>query len=323
MELIRDMDLVDQYQTLLKANFTSSAKELTRTIVAANLTVRRVIHWDEENHVWGHFGKGGGNRFWNPFGVDDARVKERVVNSVQINPSRLGHMNTGGAFLSDPASESVFLAHSGRLGGRSSGQGTSFLTQFETITVNIGESKKPYTIIGEINDASLNARIADFVAAAAAFKSSKAKKANTKKAKSNPEKPGNDEYAGTLAYRRKGYVETVRLHGRVFKALKDALRLRGVTASRDVYRDLFYTKNGRQVLFEIKTSTTPQHIYTAVGQLMMHGIAKTQSASCFVVLPAIPGTHAKKLRTLGIGVISYRETSKGLVFNVLVEACDP
>lgn len=321
MELVREKSRVDQYQAILKRNFIRNATKLVRTVTGANLTHRCAIHWDKENRVWAHLDAGAETHFWNPFGVDDPHGKQNVVNIVQINPSRAGHLNTGGAFLWDAASECVFLAHSGKLGGKSVGQGEQFLTNLETVDVVVGKTTKRYTIVAEIDDPTLNARIADFVAVAASFKTANNGEPSRKGKAAAPELSG-DEYAGKIVYRRHGYVATTRLHGRIFKELKRELLLRGLhDLVHDQNRDLFYSRNRLNVLFEIKTDAGLHQIYTAVGQLMIHGQAATVPFACFLVAPPLRRSLAEKLSALRIGIITYRDTGKSISFSNLAEAC--
>jgi hypothetical protein len=321
LALITDTRDVDRYQRTLKANFERGTVSYRRTVQAAKLTYPCSIHWDQKNGLWAHFGATGGTRFWNAFGIDDPQEHKKYVrNVVQVNPSRTGHLGTGGAFVRDPESDSTFLAHSGRIGGESIGQTSEFLRRFEIVTVNARDKARPYTIIAEIEDPSLNARLAEFVRTCAAFKDGK--KVTKKTGRSSLAVLSGDEYAGKIAYERRGYVATTRLHGRVFKALKRQLRERGIDGLlRDENRDLFFLNDGRYVLFEIKTGAAPYDIYTAVGQLMLHGEPDKRGSVCFLVAPSLPTAFANRLRALGIRIISYRDAGEKIRFVGIDDAC--
>jgi len=66
-----------------------------------------------------------------------------------------------------------------------------------------------------------------------------------------------------------------------------------VLKSREIDLTAFSSK--RAFLFEVKTSTAPQHIYTAIGQLIAHAAivenhAKRLPLTKVIVLPANPAS---------------------------------
>lgn len=314
MEIVTDRADIDRYQAVLEKNFKRGTSTFTRTVKGANLTWRCKIQWDSRNGVWAHFLRRK-SKFWNPFGLDDprkARHSKDVRNVVQINPSRLGHFNTGGALVVDREAGVVFLAHSGRIGGESVGSTDAFIRTFDTVILTARKKQKAYTIISDIEDPQLNERIAAFVTATAAFKSKRGVKGGSGSTRTLT----GDEYAGKIRYRRRGYVASVRLHGRVQQYLRRALATMGIAGlQRDVNRDLYVKRDGLDVLFEIKTGATPYDVYTAVGQLMIHGSGNATSR--ILVAPRLPASMSEKIRSLGIGTIAYREVGKSIEFEGL------
>jgi hypothetical protein len=319
MELVTDKALIDRYERVVIGAFREGSKRLIRDVSGSRFTERGcTIYWDRSTGIWAHFRKRP-NKYWCPFGIDDPTNRKNIANTVQINPSRVGHKGTGGAFIRDVQSGAVYLAHSGRIGGESVGKTDVFLKYFDTENIRVGRSIKRYILISQINDPNLRGRIADFVRAAATFKR-RGKIVPHGEARTPQELTG-DEYAGEIMYARKGYVSTVRRHGRVFKHLKRELAKRGVTKlKRDTNRDLYLDGNGRNVLFEIKTDST-YGLYTAVGQLMLLGRAVTHSAKCFLVAPPISDENRRRLQSLRIGFIEYEERGEAIRFTGLEQAC--
>ena len=313
MDIITERADVDNCQAILEKTFKRGTTTFTRFVHGAKFSLRCKIHWDPRYKVWAHFSLTK-TRFWNPFGLDDPRSTTHVGNVVQINPSRVGHFNTGGAFVRDAEVGVVFLAHCGRIGGESVGQTENFISKFDTIQLTAGKVTKTYTIIADIQDPHLNERIAAFVASAANFKARSGKmKASPKSARPL----AGDEYEGKIDYRRDGYVSTVRLHGRLYLSLKSALKELGVSGmQRDINRDLYLRHDGRDVLFEIKTGDSPYDVYTAVGQLMLHG-DNSKRTSRVLVAPSVPCHFSDKLRALGINTITYRDDGKTIEFDGL------
>ncbi|MBZ0118387.1 MAG: hypothetical protein K8H88_15395 [Sandaracinaceae bacterium] len=95
-------------------------------------------------------------------------------------------------------------------------------------------------------------------------------------------------------------------HGRVVRALADAMKQRGLPFGNDTHRDLYVvgTDGRTEWLFEVKTDATTTSIYTAVGQLMLHGRAAARETKLFLVVPERP-PFALGLREIGIEVIPY------------------
>lgn len=315
MNLVRDTSSVDRYQRELKERFTASAVRRKATIVAARLTEEdRLVYWDRSNGVWAHFSLSQNrSRYWNPFGIDNPDKSTTLLNIVQINPSRYGHLTTGGAFIVDDASDSVFLAHSGKIGGQHGGETAAFLAQFETVALDVGRKMRRYVIIADLRDPDLNQRIAAFVALCARFKEKKRRRRTNDK--SNAVASG--EYDGAIEYVRKGYVRTRRAHGLIYKALRRELERRRVKEiGRDVNRDLFCGTSNSKTLFEIKTDCDTTSVYTGVGQLMLHGTAEGYS-KYVLVCPNLGKAELKRLRKLGIFHVGCKVRGERVEFTAL------
>jgi hypothetical protein len=87
--------------------------------------------------------------------------------------------------------------------------------------------------------------------------------------------------------------------------------------------DLAAIYESRTDLYEVKTSADTQNIYTAVGQLMIHGEGiKTllgQPVRRFLVLPELPRKDFLKpiAKALDGGIITYRRHNRGYTFTGL------
>ena len=96
------------------------------------------------------------NRFWNPFGLDPERFQNDVV--VEINPPLDGvNLRIGAGMFAFGQDGSLFLLHSGRIGGGRKGIGPSafrkWYSQFAPMRdVEIGEGRTKGILVGNISD---------------------------------------------------------------------------------------------------------------------------------------------------------------------------
>jgi hypothetical protein len=107
-------------------------------------------------------------------------------------------------------------------------------------------------------------------------------------------------------------------HGVVVHELRATFKDSSVLKSREI--DLTAITSKRAFLFEVKTSTTPQHIYTAIGQLIAHAAivenhAKGLPLTKVIVLPANPGERFIQLltKTLEVCIVTFRRSAEGRI----------
>ena len=100
-------------------------------------------------------------------------------------------------------------------------------------------------------------------------------------------------------------------HGKIVRALRNQVEGNGRVLKFQAI-DLALISHTQVKLFEIKTSIDSQSIYTAIGQLYMHGAVlqreypEKKLARCLVI-PGTIDTRKREVlyRELGIAVISY------------------
>ena len=92
----------------------------------------------------------------------------------------------------------------------------------------------------------------------------------------------------------------------------------------DKNRDLFIHNNIRiNTLFEIKTSSATQNLYTAVGQLVIYSIPIKNDVNLVIVIPdKLNDTVAKRLLQLGIIPLYFKWIDGLPVFIELDELLD-
>ncbi|MNE76816.1 hypothetical protein D3C80_1730770 [compost metagenome] len=108
-------------------------------------------------------------------------------------------------------------------------------------------------------------------------------------------------------------------HGAIVAALAKALG-GGSNLRKSQAIDLAAIREGSVDLFEVKTSANTQSVYTAVGQLLIHGESiKTlmgQKVRRFLVLPGLPRKDFLKpiAKALEATIITYRSEGGDYIF---------
>ncbi len=234
-------------------------------------------------------------RYWNGFGVFREGAGAQNI-TVEINIAL--HVNTArvaGYFAQEPVSGAIYLMHSGKIGGGRLGVGKSaFLAWSKSELVGTADGEgdvRGGIVIGRIDDPDLAGRIWRFVQLVAAFKAAAVAgelETNEFRAKVEAYDRYRKEFSGRKrGARAGGAVDYLSYHGDVVQALYEerASKLRnGEEVANNGLIDLFVKERGRITeVYEVKTTTERQAMYTAIGQLLTHG---AHSNKRFIVLPA-------------------------------------
>ena len=117
-----------------------------------------------------------------------------------------------------------------------------------------------------------------------------------------------DEHSGQTVTERNDPVIIERTHGIVVNKLAEELRKKGLQIGNDRNRDLFIHHNGQiKILFEIKTSSSTQCLYSAIGQLLLYSIPIRNNVKLIAVLPdKLSKIVTNKFSTLGIDLLYYK-----------------
>lgn len=107
-----------------------------------------------------------------------------------------------------------------------------------------------------------------------------------------------------------------RTHGIVVNALARQLESRGQRIGNDRNRDLFIHNKGQiQTLFEVKTSSSTQCLYAAIGQLLLYSIPIPNEVKLVAVLPdKLSKTVTKRFSSLGIDILYYEWNNDEVIF---------
>jgi hypothetical protein len=127
------------------------------------------------------------------------------------------------------------------------------------------------------------------------------------------------EFSGPRCpYRLDRAIESQYDHGLIVDALAAALAAHHL--GNDRWRDLFVLGMDHVVraLFEVKTDISPSSLYSAVGQLLVHGTEHPQDQRplLYAVFPeGLPARAVLLLKTLGINVLQFTWENHQPVFS--------
>lgn len=275
--------------------------------------------WSADQRV----GRTASHRRLNWFGLMPQAIRSRVDISVEINTPFEGKNNhVGGFFGRDNDSGQIYLFHSARVGGGTKGVSREpFLTWSGHSLVEVFDaSGKPRegVLVMPIQGLGAVRSAVRYVDSIASFKLAvRAGETSTKNFRTRQSRL-HAFYAESHG-RRRGWrstsIDYVSRHGEVVQALHDwrkaAASCVGLRLVKDVFIDLgVATRNGHLVeVYEVKTSADRQSVYTAIGQLFVHG----EPASCrrVIVLPEqdkLAPDLVTALQRNGIEVMLYELT---------------
>jgi hypothetical protein len=260
----------------------------------------------------------GVRRYWNAFGIFDPDRGNQII-SVELNiPTNTNGQQIAGFFAKDTKTNRVYLMHSGRIGGGRSGIGKdSFLAwsrQKLASVADVNGGERFGIVIGQLKKNVIVAKVNYFVRQVADFKERAANgKLDTQEFRRKVKELNRfrRESAGRRRGRHGGVVDYISYHGDIVNALHDMRKARKRPNEKILNTpliDLFVKRGGRIIeVYEVKTGTDRQAIYTAVGQLMVHSKGDKQTHK-IVVLPAderLPTGINETLSTLGIDVFRF------------------
>lgn len=281
---------------------------------------------DDKQSVYNLFGRG------NP---DDLKL---LMIDLQFNfPIKSFSRKQGGVFFRDVSSGKTLLGHRGIVTRGKSRVPRELLLQEADLTLLTIASEKSLNgieilLVAPIDVANLGKQISDFafeVRRAANLVMSDNQNDTTSKsmigrpsstAKKSPLDVAlsgyYDEFVGKIIIRRAAQVTMNCWHGSVVKTLREKLKDIGAQY-KSVAMDLVVVTESKVLLFEVKTGSDSQSIYTGIGQLYFHAAALTRmfpkkQVVRYLVIPFAPAAaNRKKVCTeLGIEIVTFNLTNQ-------------
>ena len=250
------------------------------------------------------------NKFWNGFGV--GRPIEGKNNSLngEINfPYEGNYRRIAGAFAIED-NGNILVLHRGKIGGGKPGIGKHYFTdnfRGDLITAIDGDRDTEFCLVGELNSQHFPRQVSNFINEIYRVKNLEEGETVTDFGDLT-DFNYTDEHFGRTVTERNDPVIIERTHGIVVNALAKELKDRKFKIGNDRNRDLFIINSGQIItLFEIKTSSSTQCLYSSVGQLLLYSIPIANSVKLIAVLPnKLSKTVTKRFSSLGINLLYYK-----------------
>lgn len=320
-------------------------------IAAAQTTLEATLKSQRDGTVKRTIGYPGGNRpdanintfdkWWSwslRTGKDDSSVsrnlnwfglwsndRQGVDITVEVNVARQpGDARISGFFARDTQTGSIYLFHSGKVGGGRPGVGKraflawSNLPLMEVSTVN--GKQRMGVMVGPVDDRSASKTLLRYIDTVARFKQAvKDGEVDTPAFQKTLKDYGEyyKEWWGKVKARRSRRVDYISRHGEVVEALRQWRETQGLPKGRSFRKnqliDLGVGRgNTLDEVYEVKTSSERSSVYGGIGQLMVHGQHRCRRV---LVLPddgPLFKGLAPALSELGIELIRYRLDKDGI-----------
>jgi len=259
------------------------------------------------------------NRYWNAFGIGKPQVNKQNSIIVEINTPYSGvNRSTGGAFGQTPNKE-ILVLHRGKIGGGKIGIGKQlFFDQIEKdelITANDDGVETEFCLIGSITSKYFFKQLSTSIANVHRMKYFLPKSEQDFSELNNFK--FSNEHFGKIEIDNKGKRIINRVHGIVVNSLANQLEGKGLSIGKDRNRDLFIHKNKKiTTLFEIKTNSSPQSLYAAVGQLLIYSIPIKTKVNLVIVVPdKLTKIVSERLNKFGIDILYYSWNNDEPIFD--------
>ncbi|WP_165667187.1 hypothetical protein [Metapseudomonas otitidis] len=260
-------------------------------------------------------------RYWNSFGVYDAVGNLQIAVEINI-PIDSNTRRVSGFFAKDDSTGAVYLMHDGGVGGGRRGIGQENFLRWSSkhpVPVMASDGSERFGIIvSGLDDESLSVNISSFVQSVIDFKaaivSGEPLAVETERGRGSYQSYFK-EYSGQKKGNRKKEFEYITRHGDIVHALSEwVLRSRIKKDKLRVVKNAFIDlglvdKEGKLCeLYEVKTNSSRQTLYTAVGQLMVHQASADGGVKKYVVLPkgdAVSDDIRKAFTAMGIQMLFF------------------
>lgn len=331
-------DIVKAERSLQRALRPELSKKRVRSIgypsnYIADATVQFQDKKGQDALWWYHFVPKHQRNGINLFGIDDSDGKSTLKISFQFNHAYDGvDRSLGGVFLRDVDSGQIVLAHRGIMTrGKSRVKKMALLNEFSGRLLEVEDAGRVATVIwiAPVDSPSLVADLQKFGRdARAACDRILAKATSTRNGSENgkslakrfglpkpPLKAYFHEFFGKSNRKAQKATVAACYHGEIVKELASKLKEK-LRLEKNQPVDLAAWRNKELLIFEVKTSTSAQSIYTGLGQLLIHGDLHRPvqgTVSRVLVLPALPDESTESLlkKSFPINFVAYERQSDG------------
>lgn len=320
IKIVTDGQLITKYQKQFVQQLKSfCTKKISCDIGFQGDSFKRTVYYSTKLNFW-FTAYENVNRYWNAFGIGEPTQGKNVSITVEINFPYEGINRNIGAALGHNNKGEILVLHRGKIGGGRLGIGKQlFFDNFrgDFSCANDDGIETEFCLISSINSKLFSEQISNFVHEVFRIKNLTANKA-IDFAFLNDYK-FIDEHFGLRHARRRNKSTIERTHGIVVNALARFFEEKNLKVGNDRNRDLFIYKRGQiKKLFEIKTTSSTQDLYKAVGQLLIYSIPIKTPVDLILVVPdKLNKTVENRLDELGLKILYYSWRNDEPKFNNL------
>lgn len=276
------------------------------------------VRYSPELNIWLSHGEHD-NKFWNGFGVGEPIKGRNNSLNGEINfPKEGNYRRVAGAFgIEDNGN--ILVLHRGKIGGGKPGIGKNYFTdnfRGDFVTAIDGARETKFCLVGELNSQYFPRQVSNFINEI--FRVKNLEDGETSADFGDlTDYSYTDEHSGRSITERNDPIIIERTHGIVVNALANELQNRKLKIGNDRNRDLFIHSRGQiTTLFEIKTSSSTQCLYSAVGQLLIYSIPIKNQVKLVAVLPdKLSKSVTNKFASLGIDILYFQWDNDEPKFN--------
>lgn len=287
---------------------------------------------NHDNHYWfwqdKHSPDSGKGRYLNWFGKFDEDVNSLSI-ALEVNTYFEGlDRRVAGFFARDMTTDRLYLMHNGGIGGGRKGQSKSTFLKWRggslvDILSSDGHTELAIPVMALEGRNALETAFA-YIDEVHRFKQAvRDGSVQSSKPDSDGRLPG--DYYPESSGRRKGrrrstLIDYVSRHGMIVDSLKNWRSLRpiqrGARFTKDILIDLSISTNRKILeLYEVKTGSDRQSIYSAIGQLLVHD--RSGDSDKYLVIPDdgdLQDDVAAALKRMDIAVIRFDYSESGFSF---------
>ena len=268
---------------------------------------RDYVSWSNSLGIWWTTSKIK-NKFWNAFGSETPHWNSKYSHSIdcEINLPFSGiDYSISGAFAKDENGE-LYLLHRGNIRGGKKGIGkTRFIRNFTGEWEIALETEYPekFALVGMLSNPRFPMQIARFVKEVKRIKALK----QQARAAFFRNQFTKEQHGTEIVHISGGETERKTDHGLIANSLAELLASKGLSIGNNDYVDLFTTKgNTVMTVFEIKTDSTLQCCYEAIGQLLFHSSNLPRKPKLVAIFPdSITKESRDTFESIGIHLTTY------------------
>jgi len=276
------------------------------------------VMYSPELNIWLSHGEHD-NKFWNGFGVGEPIEGRNNSLNGEINFPKEGNYRRVAGTFGVEDNGNILVLHRGKIGGGKPGIGKNYFTnnyRGDFVTAIDGDRETEFCLVGELSSPHFPRQVSNFINEIYRVK-------NLEDGETASDFGGladftyTDEHSGRTVTERNDPIIIERTHGIVVNALAKALQDRKYKIGNDRNRDLFIHSKGKiNTLFEVKTSSSTQSLYSAVGQLLIYSIPINNEIKLVAVLPdKLSKSVTKKFASLGIEILYFKWDNDKPIFN--------